>query len=73
MHGRNDYEVSLGKEVPLLLEIYEPKGPDAVMALDRPAESAPVVVMNKPTRVGLEESAEEKVTVATGATRRRLW
>ena len=62
-------KVSLGKEVPLLLEIYEPKGPDAVMSLERSAESAPILVMNKPERVGLDDVSEEVVGVATGATR----
>ena len=62
-------KVSLGKEVPLLLEIYEPKGPDAVMSLERSAESAPILVMSKPERVGLDDVSEEVVGVATGATR----
>jgi hypothetical protein len=64
-------KISVGKEVPLLLEIYEPKGPEAIIKIDSEPDVVPIVTMNRPKRIGIEDETEEpeQVSVATGATR----
>ena len=66
----NDVAVrtGVGKEVAVLVEIYEPKVPAAVVRVEPPNEAVPVVTMRRLEPVGDDEDlseAEERAMVAT--------
>ena len=53
----NDMAVrtGVGKEVAVLLEIYEPKAPAAVVRIEPPHEAVPVVTMRRLESLGEDE------------------
>jgi hypothetical protein len=70
----NDMAVrtGVGKDVAVLVEIYEPKAPAAVVRIEPAGETVPVVTMKRSEALGEEEDlsdAEERVMLATGASR----